>query len=469
MRQVVATQFGGPDVLTTSTAPDPVAGPGEAVVDVAVADTLFVDTQIRRGWGRDYFSVTSPYVPGGGVAGHVRSVGEGIDPDWIGRRVVAHTGARGGHDGYTEQALVSAAELVPVPDRLELREAAAVMHDGVTALGLTERAELRPREWVLVLPAGGGLGILLVQLAQAAGARVIGAARGRRKLDVIREQGADPVDYTEPGWTKRVLDATGGTGPDVVFDGAGGEVGRAAFDITARGGRFSAHGGPSGGFTDVDPHDAERRRITVRGIDQVQYGLDDLKRMTERALAEAAAGRIKPVIGRTFPLEQAADAHAAMEAREVVGKTLLLTNGREPQATDFTDTERAYLRAQPLGRLATIGPSGAPQVNPVAYWTNDGADTIDIGGPSLRESQKFRNIKADARVSFVVDDIATPEESVGPGGQLGRGLEIRGRAETLIVDHPLMNGFTNDVIRIHPRRVIAWNLDGPGPNIRDVR
>ena len=191
--------------------------------------------------------------------------------------------------------------------------------------------------------------------------------------------------------------------------------------------------------------------------------------MTERALADAATGRIKPVIGRTFPLEQAADAHAAIEAREVIGKTLLLTNGREPSTTAFTDVERAYLRAQPLGRLATNGPNGAPQVNPVAYWMNDGAETIDIGGPSLRESQKFRNIQSDPRISFVVDDIATPEESLGPGGQRGRGLEIRGRAETLVVEQPLMNGFTNDVIRIHPRRVIAWNLDGPGPNIRDVR
>jgi NADPH2:quinone reductase len=325
MRQVIATRFGEPDVLTTVDAPDPVAEPGEAVVDVAVADTLFVDTQIRRGWGREYFTMTPPYVPGGGVAGHVRSVCDGVDSDWIGRRVVAHTGQRGGHDGYTDRALVAADELVPVPDRLDLRVAAAVLHDGVTALGLAERAEIRPREWVLVLPAGGGLGILLVQLAHAAGARVIGAARGRRKLDLIREQGADAVDYTEPGWTKRVLDATGGTGPDVVFDGAGGEVGRAAFEITARGGRFSAHGGPSGGFTDVDEHDAARRRIAVRGIDQVQYGPADLKRMTGRALSEAAAGRIRPVIGQEFPLDQAAEAHAAMEAREVIGKTLLLT------------------------------------------------------------------------------------------------------------------------------------------------
>jgi NADPH2:quinone reductase len=136
-----------------------------------------------------------------------------------------------------------------------------------------------------------------------------------------------------------VLDATGGPGPDVVFDGAGGEVGRAAFDITAPGGRFSAHGGPSGGFTDVDQHDAERRRITVRGIDQVQYRPADLKHMTERALSEAAAGRIRPVIGRTFPLVQAAAAHAAMEAREVIGKTLLLTDRGERSATIFTEDQ----------------------------------------------------------------------------------------------------------------------------------
>ncbi len=190
--------------------------------------------------------------------------------------------------------------------------------------------------------------------------------------------------------------------------------------------------------------------------------------MTKRALSEAAAGRIKPVIGRTFPLEQAADAHAAIENREVIGKTLLVTDGNDPGAATFTNVERQYLRTQGLGRLATIGHDGAPQNLPVAYWVNAADDTIDIGGPALGESQKFRNITADPRVSFVVDDIATAEESVGPGGQRGRGLEIRGRAETLVVKQPLMHGFTNDVIRIHPRRVIAWNLDGPGLNARHV-
>jgi NADPH2:quinone reductase len=470
MRQVVATQFGGPEVLATSTAPDPVAGPGQLVVDAAVADTLFVDTQIRRGWGREHFTVQPPYVPGNGVAGVVSSVGDGVDPDWIGRRVVAHTGERGGHGGYAEQAVVPADAVVTVPDGLDLQAATAVLHDGATALGLVDNARIRPREWVLVLAAGGGLGILLVQLVRAAGGRVIAAARGRRKLGIVRKLGADVVvDYSEPDWPERVREVTGGTGPDVVFDGAGGELGRTAFEITARGGRFSAHGGPSGGFTVIDPYEAERRRVTVRGIEQVQFSPAELQRMTERALAEAAAGRIKPVIGRRFPLERAADAHAAIEAREVVGKTLLLTNGHTPGTTVFTDVERAYLRALHLGRLATIGPSGAPQVNPVAYWVDDRAETIDIGGPALSDSQKFRNIEADPRVSFVVDDIARPEESVGPGGQRGRGLEIRGRAETLVVEEPLMHGFSNDVIRIHPRRVIAWNIDGPGPNVRDVR
>jgi pyridoxamine 5'-phosphate oxidase family protein len=134
----------------------------------------------------------------------------------------------------------------------------------------------------------------------------------------------------------------------------------------------------------------------------------------------------------------------------------------------FTATERAYLRSQHLGRLATIGPDGAPQTHPVAYRVNEDTATIEVGGPALRESRKFRNIQADPRVSFVVDDLATPEETLGPDGQLGRGVEIRGWAETLEGEQPLMNGFTNDLIRIHARRVVAWNLDGPGPNIRDV-
>jgi pyridoxamine 5'-phosphate oxidase family protein len=134
----------------------------------------------------------------------------------------------------------------------------------------------------------------------------------------------------------------------------------------------------------------------------------------------------------------------------------------------FTDAEHAYLARLSLGRLASVGPDGAPQIHPVAYRMNAVTETIDIGGPGLAGSQKFRNIQADPRVSFVVDDLATPEETVGTDGQLGRGLELRGRAEILFDEQPLMEGFSNELLRIHPRRIIAWNIDGPGTNARNV-
>ncbi len=325
MRVVQALRFGGPEMLVASEVPEPVAGPEEVVVDVSVAPVLFLDTQIRRGWGGEWFPVTPPYVPGNGVAGQVTFVGKGVDPGWVGRRVVTDTGERGGHGGYAEQAVVPVERLIPVLDGLDLPEAAALLHDGRTALRLAEVAGIRPGERVLVLAAGGGLGILLVQLAHAAGAQVIGAARGKPKLDLVRELGADAVvDYSEPGWPEHVREATGGHGPDVVFDGVGGPIGWAAFEITVRGGRFSAHGAPSGAFTMIDPREAQRHGVPVSGIEQVQLAGADAHRLAERALSEAAAGRIRPVIGQTFPLERAADAHAAIEARSVIGKTLLV-------------------------------------------------------------------------------------------------------------------------------------------------
>jgi NADPH2:quinone reductase len=322
MRVVEATQFGGPEVLVATEVPDPVAGPGQVVVEVSAADTLFVETEIRRGNGGEYFPVTPPYVPGGGVAGRVRSAGEGVDTGWLGRPVVTYLSDMG---GYAEQVVAAADGLVPVPDGVGLREAAALLHDGNTALGLMEATGANAGEWVLVTAAGGGLGILLVQLAHAAGARVVGAARGKRKLDLVREQGADEVvDYSEDGWAERVRELTGGRGVDVVFDGAGGQIGPTALEVTARGGRFSAHGSASGDFALIDPQEAERRGVTVRGIEQVQGIGPEARRRVEQALAEAAAGRIRPVIGQTFPLGRAADAHTAIEERAVIGKTLLL-------------------------------------------------------------------------------------------------------------------------------------------------
>jgi pyridoxamine 5'-phosphate oxidase family protein len=126
----------------------------------------------------------------------------------------------------------------------------------------------------------------------------------------------------------------------------------------------------------------------------------------------------------------------------------------------FTDAEYSYLAGHPLGRLATIGPDGAPQNHPVALWLTGGAGTIDIGGPVLNSSQKFRNIQADPRVSLVVDDQA---ETPNATGQTGRGIEIRGQAEIVMLDPPLIAAFSRETLRIHPRRIIAWNIGDPGP------
>ncbi|MEU5563311.1 zinc-binding dehydrogenase [Micromonospora musae] len=322
MRVVHVTRFGGPEVLVPGEVPDPVAGAGQVVVDVSIAGITFVETQIRRGTDKWHDRPELPYVPGGVVGGRVRTVGAGVDPGWWGRRVVAGTGGSG---GFAEQTVVTVGDLVAVPEGLGLPEACALHPDGSTALGLVEGAGIRPREWVLVEAAGGGVGSLLVQLARSAGARVVAAARGRRKLDLARELGAEAtVDYSEPGWAKRVVEATGGAGPDVVFDGVGGEVGRAAFEVTAEGGRFSVHGAASGRATAIDPAEARRRGVRVLGIEQLFGFVPHKQRWAEQVLSEAAAGRVRPVIGQTFALERAAEAHAMIEARRALGKTLLL-------------------------------------------------------------------------------------------------------------------------------------------------
>lgn len=134
----------------------------------------------------------------------------------------------------------------------------------------------------------------------------------------------------------------------------------------------------------------------------------------------------------------------------------------------FTERETRYLTSQSLGRLATVRPDGAPQNSPVTFWFDAATGTIDIGGPALSRSQKYRNVQAQPEVSFVVDDLIPAGEPSGPGGQRGRGLEIRGRAELLTVDRPLLDGFSAEVIRIRPRRIISWNVDAPGSFFRNA-
>jgi NADPH2:quinone reductase len=319
MRVVEVTKFGGPEVLALRELPGPEAGPGQVLVDVAAVDVLFVDVKLREGWGKEWFSVEPPYVPGNGVAGVVRSAGAGVDQAWIGRRVLAHTGRNNGMTpvgGYAEQAVVPVSEVEPVPDRLGLQEALALLHDGPTVAFALHSANVRPGERVLVDAAGGSLGTVLVPMLKALGAEVVGAARGARKLDFVRERGADDVvDYSVPGWAERVGEV------DVVFDGSGGDIGSAAYALVRPGGRFLAYGSSAGEFAKTEP---AREGVTVVGILEMGKGLDNRAALREM-LEKAAAGTVTPLVGQTFPLDRARAAHEAVEARRTVGKTLLLT------------------------------------------------------------------------------------------------------------------------------------------------
>ncbi|WP_086820647.1 zinc-binding dehydrogenase [Allokutzneria sp. NRRL B-24872] len=311
MRVVRVSGFGGPEVLELAEVPEPVPGAGEVLVEVSTVDVLFLDASLRSGWGAEYFGLEPPYVPGDGIAGRVTAAGEGAEA-WVGAEVVARTPG-----AYAERVVVGVKDLAKVPEGLGVQTAAALVHDGATALGVFDNAQVKPGERVLVTAAAGGLGILLVQLARAAGATVIAAARGREKLELAREHGAsEAVDYTEPGWAERVGSA------DVVFDGAGGEIGRAALGIAKR--WFSAHGASSGGFATNGATTGGASGVTVKGIEQAQFTPEQAVRLIGRAMDEAVAGRMNPVVGQTFPLAEAAKAHEALEARATLGKTLLV-------------------------------------------------------------------------------------------------------------------------------------------------
>ncbi|ARF75345.1 NADPH:quinone reductase [Kitasatospora albolonga] len=317
MLSVVMEEFGGPEVLRARQVEDPVPGPGQVLVDVAYASVTFVETQVRSGNG-PFSRPTLPRVPGNGVGGRVAAVGPGVDPSLAGTVVVTTTGGAG---GYAERALARADEVVPVPPGLGIQDAVALLADGRTALLLFRQAEVRPGEKVLVEAAAGGVGSLLVQLAVQAGARVIGAARGAHKAELVTSLGASYVDYSEERWLRRVRDAAGGA-LDVVFDGVGGAIGTEAAGALGPGGRLSLYGMASGADAELDEDDLAARQIRTLGLFAAP-GPAETHAYIGEALRLAADGVLRPVVGQVFPLASAAEAHAAIEARATVGKTLL--------------------------------------------------------------------------------------------------------------------------------------------------
>ncbi|MPY35421.1 zinc-binding dehydrogenase [Streptomyces adustus] len=316
--------FGPAENLVHEQVEDPLPAPGQLRVAVAAAGVHLLDTALREGFRGPLPELpTLPTVPGREVAGTVESLGEGVADHWLGRRVVAHLGFAPG--GYAELAVTDVDRVHEIPANLDFAQAVAMIGTGRTALGVAQFAELGPDSVVLVPAAAGGIGTLLVQYAANAGATVVGLAGGPHKVALVRAGGADlAVDYTDPAWPGKVRAHLGGRPVTVVLDGVGGKVAREAVALLGPGGRHLVFGWSAQHLRGGGAHLVEGVSEQVLGPAMMRRtgGPHPLRTLELRALAEAAAGRLTPVVQR-FPLAEAAAAHRALETRNTIGKVVL--------------------------------------------------------------------------------------------------------------------------------------------------
>ncbi|MBW5425041.1 zinc-binding dehydrogenase [Streptomyces sp. BG9H] len=318
--------FGPAENLTYEEVPDPVPGPGQVRIAVGAAGVHLLDTALREG-AADQLPFALPELPltvGREVAGVIDAVGDGVDGSWLGRRVAAHLGLV--NAGYAEFAVREVEALHPLPDEVAFDTAVAMVGTGRTALAIEHLAGFTADDVVLVTAAAGGVGTLLVQAARNAGATVVGAAGGAEKVERVRALGADvAVDYDDPRWPERVREALRGREVTVALDGVGGRPGRDALELIGFGGRLLLFGWSAGTVTELSARDLFDRvlEVTVALGPRLLKVPGGLRGAQDRAIAEAAAGRLVPAVTR-FPLREAAAAHRALQNRETVGKVVLV-------------------------------------------------------------------------------------------------------------------------------------------------
>lgn len=338
MRQAVITRHGAPEVLEIREAPDPSPGPGEIRIRVRAAGVNFADVLSRLGLYPD--APKPPVVVGYEVAGYVDGIGRGVIGFAEGERVVSLT--RFG--GYSELVVVPAAHCFHYPEALSDAEAAAVPVTYLTAaLALYRMAALGPGETVLVQNAGGGVGIAAIQLAHLRRAVVIGTA-STFKHTALQSFGVEHlIDYTHSNVPDEVRKITRGRGVDVVLDPIGGKSFTESYRMLAPLGRLVVFGLSAAAPSErrnlwkafrawkstprFDPLSMINRNRGVFGLN-VGHLWDErakLAPLMEMLVAELQAGRLRPVVAKTFPLEKAADAHRFIQSRANIGKVVLTT------------------------------------------------------------------------------------------------------------------------------------------------
>ena len=317
MRAIRVSATGGPEVLELVELPRPEPGPGELLVRVEHAGVNFVDVYHRRGW----YAKPLPFVPGEEGAGTVIAAGAGALPGPGAR--VAWAQAAG---GYATHALIPAERAVPVPDGVDTRDAAALMLQGMTAHYLARSTfPLAAGHVCVVHAAAGGVGLLLVQLARAAGARVIGVTSTEAKADAARAAGCERV-VRAADVVAAVKELTGGRGADVVYDSVGADTFMQSLDALAPRGLLALYGQSSGPVPPIDLQLLSQKgslfatRPTLR-----HYVLARAELLARAAdvLGMYAHGALALTIDRELPLAQAADAHRLLESRATSGKLLL--------------------------------------------------------------------------------------------------------------------------------------------------
>jgi NADPH2:quinone reductase len=323
MRAVLCKAYGPPEKLVVEEVPAPEAGPGQVVVRVKAAAINFPDSLIIE--GKYQIKPTPPFSPGFEVAGVVKSCGSGVSEYQPGDRVIAITT----WGGYAEEVAVDADNLVPMPAAMDFAAASAFMTTyGTSYYGLKDRAQLRAGETLLVLGASGGVGLAAIQIGKALGARVIAAASSPAKLEICRREGADElIDYAAEDLRARIKEITAGKGVDVVYDPVGGDFSEKALRDMAWNGRFLVIGFASGAIPKVPLNLALLKNCAIVGVFWLAFTKNERERSlrNNEEMAELVqAGKLRPYLHATYPLERAAEALNEVLAQRSSGKVVLI-------------------------------------------------------------------------------------------------------------------------------------------------
>ena len=322
MKAIRINDTGGPEAMHLEEIETPVPGEGEVLIKVAAAGVNYADLAQRQG---AYLTRTrTPMTLGVEVAGTVAALGPGVSTPAEGSRAVAFA-----NGGYAEYAVAQATSVIPIPPNLDFTRAAAFPVQGLTAYQLLrESARIQPGESVLVHAAAGGVGTLAVQLAKLMGAGiVVGTASNSSKLDLVRKLGADAtINYTDNSWVEQVKNATGGQGSDIILEMVGGEIAEKSLQCLAPFGRMVIYGAASGKIAQFSGIQLMYKNQAIIG-----YWLTSQLRRADRIAMAAmelmqflASGKLQIIVGQTFPLAEAAQAHQAIADRRTMGKVVLL-------------------------------------------------------------------------------------------------------------------------------------------------